>query len=135
MDRDFARFCALVLGFLAITLTAQAVDRTPEDECMRLHPEITSPVEMVACTSDLQGSQDALEVSYSTLGKQVFADRFPQLERAETAWLSFRDAQCEYNAGGYPGNTMNTSDVIYCKATMNRERAAELEADLKRWSR
>jgi hypothetical protein len=78
MDRDFARVCALVLGFSTITLTAQAVDKNPEDECMRLHPEITSPVEMVTCTSDLKGSQDVLEISYNALVKQVSADKLPQ---------------------------------------------------------
>jgi uncharacterized protein YecT (DUF1311 family) len=130
-----SRFYALVLGVLTITVTAQAVAKNPEDECMRLHPGITSPVEMVACASDLKGSREALETSYSALVKQVFADRLRQLEKAETAWLSFRDAQCEYNAGGSPGSTMNTSDVIGCTATMNRQRAAELRTDLKRWSR
>ncbi len=117
---------------LACVTTVHAAERT-EAECTHMHPEMTSPVEMAACTSDVAGSQQALDSAYNTLRQRIYASQIPVLETVEKSWLAYRDAQCEYNSGGYAGNTSSTSDIIACKADMNRARANELEGDLKRW--
>jgi uncharacterized protein YecT (DUF1311 family) len=120
----------LCLGLLAISSAARA-DEKDEDECMRLHPEITSPVEVVTCTSDIEGSRKRLNAAYVVLAKKVPANALTLLEKAQRSWLAYRIAQCDYNAGG--GGTGHSSDVIACTANMNRARAADLEDDLKRW--
>ena len=122
-------FC---LGLLAIGSAARA-DEKDEGECMRLHPEITSPVEVVTCTSDIEGSRKKLNAAYGALARKVPADALTLLEKAQRSWLAYRVAQCDYNAGGNIGSTGNSSDIIACTANMNRARATDLEDDLKRW--
>lgn len=112
------------MGF-APAANAQAQD---EEECLRLHPEIRSPVEMVACTWDVAGSERRLADAVDRLVRRVEPGRTPLLERAQGAWLAYRDAECSYEAGPVR-NTMSSSYVIACTADMNRARAAELDGE------
>ena len=100
---------------------------------MRLHPEITSPVEVATCSSDIEESRKRLNAAYGILARKVPADVLTLLEKAQRSWLAYRNAECDYSAGGNPGSTGNSSSIIICTADMNRARATELEDDLKRW--
>ena len=106
-----------------------------EDECARRQPGMTSPLEMVTCTSDIAGSQARLRNAYSTLAKRVGKRALPELAAAQRAWLAYRNAQCAFDAGEYAGSTMHYSSIITCTADMNRTRAAELVADFPRCGR
>ncbi len=135
---------ALSLTLLFVVASALAKEKD-EHTCFRLHPEITSPVEMVTCTSDLAGSREKLNHGYGALAKKLKSlssdsltktnDPVPLalLEKAQRTWLAYRVAQCEYESGGQM-NTTGSSAVIACTADMNRARATGLENDLRRWS-
>ena len=53
-------FVGQYFGILSVATAARADERT-EDECKKLHPEITSSVDTEYCTSDLDGSEMAMD--------------------------------------------------------------------------
>jgi len=120
--------------FLSSIVIAQVRD---EDECLKLHPQIESPVEMVTCTSDSEAAEENMQTAYRRLLQQLKAspsDRYynpvRQLRDAQEAWVRYRDAECRYQGGNE--NTAGTSNEIFCKADMNRERADALRAELEK---
>lgn len=108
---------------MASTAHAQVRD---EDECPRLQPSITSFIEIVTCTFDLPGSEQALSQSVNRHRAQLPAERRNALNEAQRAWSRRSDAQCWKGAEGPVGSTMHSSSVIACTADMNRERARYL---------
>jgi uncharacterized protein YecT (DUF1311 family) len=120
----------LSIGWLALAPAAQAEDKD-EDECLRLFPGIRSPVEMVRCTFDIEGSEERLRSAYVALQAQEGAEKAWALKKAQEAWAAYRKATCDYEAGGNPGSTGHSSDFIACTATMNITRADALERQLK----
>lgn len=113
---------------LALVGTAGRGQERNEDECLRLRPSIQSPVEMAACTFDIDGSNDSLRSAYEDLSARVRPEYRRSLKQAQKAWIAYRDAQCAYEARDHPG-TMGSSDVIACTAKMNRARAKYLRDD------
>ena len=122
------------IGLLTLGQAGHAQQRD-EDECLRLNPEIESPVEMVTCTSDLEGSKKALSEAYSALWTKVPPDSRKGLADAQREWLRYRKAYCRWEAGaGSPvGGTLISSAFVACVADLNRERAAYLRQDMTRW--
>ena len=119
---------------LALASTVGRGEERNEDECLRLHPGIRSPVEMATCSSDSSGSKRALDDALAELLAQVPAEYHAALDNAQRAWAVHRDAQCRWEAGGNPGSTGYSSAIIACTADMNRQRAKYLRDDLKdRW--
>lgn len=114
--------------FFASTANGQVRD---EDTCLRLHPDMQSPVEMARCTSDIEGSEQRLETAYSALQRRMEPGVRRTLQKAQKAWFAYRNAECAYGAGG--SGTARSSDIIFCTAEMNRARAKALEEDLARW--
>ena len=121
---------AMAFLALAVGTTSYAQVRS-EDECSRRRPSLTSPLEMVSCTFDLDGSQRLLEAALAQSRKAVPSEQRPLVTEAHRLWIAFRNAECARQAGGYPGNTMNSSDVVACTATMNRNRASQLRRELQ----
>jgi uncharacterized protein YecT (DUF1311 family) len=104
-----------------------------EDECVRLQPGITSPVQLAACTSDLEGSEQAVQKAVAELRSRIPLEGRPLLDEVQRTWMQHRNAQCRWEAGGEVGSTMNSSDVVGCVADMNRERATYLRDQLQRF--
>jgi uncharacterized protein YecT (DUF1311 family) len=89
---------------------------------------------MATCTSDLQGSKEALDAALGDLRAHVTGEYLNQLDQAQRTWTTYRDALCIWEASGSLGSTSQDADVIACTADMNRERAKYLKDDLKnRW--
>jgi uncharacterized protein YecT (DUF1311 family) len=123
-----------VFIFLAVLSSSSQAQVRQEDECVRLHPSMVSPVEMADCTSDLAGSEQTLANAFLDLRSQVPKEYQDALDASQLAWAKFRAAQCEWEAGGSPGSTDWSSSVIACTADLNRQRAKFLADDLKeRW--
>ncbi len=121
---------ALVAGLFCANAEAQV--RT-EQECARLHPGITSSVEYASCMYDSTQAEKALKTAFAKLWPHVHGESRNLLLKAEQAWLKNRDAQCAYEADGYPNNTAFSSSMMACVADANRARAKYLEDDIKRW--
>ena len=54
-----------------------------------------------------------------------------QLKEAQTAWLKYRDTNCEFVAGQYKGGTMRPMVHAICLADVTRNRTAELRTQIK----
>jgi uncharacterized protein YecT (DUF1311 family) len=52
------------------------------------------------------------------------------LEQAQRAWLTFRDADCHWNATAFYGGTQQSVLRISCLAVATRDRVEELRARL-----
>lgn len=87
--------------------------------------DVTSAVEMAACTSGLEASERALVDALRDLGELIPPTRLPLPENAQLAWTDYRDASCEWIGAGHSGGMQN-SLIVYCKADMNRARVLEL---------
>lgn len=128
------QFIIFVASAVAVSGSVAWSEERNEDECLRLQPGIASPVEMATCTSDLLGSKRAVADALANLRAHIPLENRNQLEKAQRAWLFYRDTRCSWEAGGNPGSTGNSAAVIACTADMNRERAKYLRDDLKdRW--
>lgn len=124
----FRRSVALLVLNLHSGASAQV---RSEDECSRMHPEIESPVEYAKCTSDSENAERAMREAYSELRSKVSGEYRVLLDKAQSTWIANRDAQCAFEAGGYPGNTGWSSAVVDCVASANRKRTEYLKDDLK----
>lgn len=130
----YAAFLFAAAFALGSSEQAEAARASSEEECGRRFPTGASSVQIAACTSDLSGSERAVEGAYAALRMRVPDEQRAALERAQDAWRKHRDAQCAWEAGGTAGSTGHSSAIIACTADMNRRRAAYLRSDLKeRW--
>ncbi|PZO89642.1 MAG: hypothetical protein DI623_09535 [Sphingomonas sanxanigenens] len=128
------QFIILLVLVIALSGSAAWGEERDEDDCLRLRPGIASSVEMATCTSDLSGSQQALADALANLRAHIPRERRNQLDKAQRAWLAYRDEHCLWEAGGNPGSTGYSAAVIACAADMNRERTKYLRDDLRdRW--
>lgn len=58
-----------------------------------------------------------------------------QLKEAQTAWLKYRDANCEFVGGQYKGGTMRPMVHAMCLADMTSSRTGELKVQINDRSR
>jgi len=54
-----------------------------------------------------------------------------QLKTAQTAWLKYRDANCEFVGDQYKGGTMRPMIAAICLADVTDNRTKELTAQMK----
>ena len=55
----------------------------------------------------------------------------PQLKNVQTAWLKYRDANCEFVADQYKSGTMRPMIAAICLADVTDNRTRELTAQMK----
>lgn len=94
-----------------------------------------SQVEIGSCVSDMEARVNAaIESSYSfamasakeldEVTGRVVAQ--PALERAQSAWVAFRDAQCEAVGASYGGGSGTGIAITSCRINLGRARVDEL---------
>jgi uncharacterized protein YecT (DUF1311 family) len=54
-----------------------------------------------------------------------------QLKEAQTTWLRYRDANCEFVADEYKGGSIRPLILASCLADMTRKRTSELKSQIK----
>ena len=54
-----------------------------------------------------------------------------ELKEAQTAWLKYRDANCDFVADQYKGGTIRPMIHGLCLAEMTRNRTTELRSQIK----
>ena len=99
--------------------------RTPADEdCGELPQQ-----PMNACTGAVAAALEReRERTERAVAAALDAERRPALAAAEAAWKSYRDAQCELEAAGFEGGSMQPTIRNGCVAGMTRRRLEELRA-------
>ncbi len=64
---------------------------------------------------------------YQQVLRQENRDGQARLKTAQLAWLKFRDAECEYEAGDYIGGTMRPMVAAFCLAAVTNERTKQFQ--------
>ena len=122
---------ALLLSCAALSAPAQR--RAAKDPCR----DPQSQAEMNMCAREKFKAADAeLNRVYSRLAS-LLADNEGQREKlkaAETAWLKYRDDNCEYEASFFDGGSMRPLILSSCFERMTKARAAELRGQIKEMS-
>jgi uncharacterized protein YecT (DUF1311 family) len=80
---------------------------------------------------DYQSADAVLNQVYPRLVAKLDNDEKAQLKEAQTAWLKYRDANCEFVADQFKGGTMRPMIYANCLADMTRKRTIELRTQIK----
>jgi uncharacterized protein YecT (DUF1311 family) len=95
---------------------------------------------MTACQAEEAKRADSLEIEQYGAARQALeskgaAVQVPLLDSAEQAWKSYRDAQCEAEAGLYAGGSAAPMMKVVCQGRMARSRTEELKQVYEEWAR
>ncbi len=95
-------------------------------------PNAESQAEMTMCWGRQYKAADAtLNQVYRQLVAKLNEEEKAQLKEAQTAWLKYRDANCEFVADQYKGGSMRPMIAAICLAEMTQHRTTELKTQIK----
>lgn len=116
----------LLLLLLAISVSAQKPGKT--DPCANPQTQI----EMTQCAAEAYKAADVvLNQVYQKLVAMLDADEKAQLKEAQTAWIKYRDANCDFVADQYKGGTIRPMIYAGCLADVTKKRTSELRDQIK----
>ena len=91
-----------------------------------------SQAEMNNCAGrEYKAADVALNQVYRQLVSMLNDEEKSQLKEAQTAWLKYRDTNCDFVADQYKGGSMRPMIFGYCLADMTRNRTTELKSQIK----
>jgi uncharacterized protein YecT (DUF1311 family) len=73
----------------------------------------------------------ALNRAYQQLVAKLDTEEKSQLKEAQTAWLKYRDTNCDFVADQYKGGSIRPTILGLCLADVTRNRTAELKTQIK----
>ena len=79
----------------------------------------------------LQASDRALNAAYAALANRVSGDGRPFLKDAESKWIAFRDAQCEFETLGSRGGSIHPSVRDLCAVDLTEAQTRRLNGQLR----
>jgi uncharacterized protein YecT (DUF1311 family) len=119
--------------FLSLLLAGSAVYGLPQqsknsDPCAGAE----SQGEMNICWGKKYKAADAkLNEAYRQLVAMLDDEQKAQLKEAQTAWLKYRDSNCEFVADEYKGGSMRPMIHAICLEEVTRNRTDELKSQIK----
>ena len=117
----------LVLLFSAAAITA-AYGQKKSEPCAAAQTQ----ADMTICWGNQYKAADAkLNQVYRQFTAKLDDEEKIQLKTAQTAWLKYRDANCEFVADQYKGGTMRPMIAAICLADVTDNRTKELTAQMK----
>ena len=118
-------FCS-TMWLAGISVSAQKQKKP--DPCA--NPQ--TQTEMTQCAADAYKAADAvLNQVYRQLVAKLDDDEKAQLKEAQTAWLKYRDTNCDFVADQYKGGTMRPMIYAGCLADVTKNRTSELREQIK----
>ena len=91
-----------------------------------------SQAEMNICAGKEYKEADVvLNQVYRQLIAKLDDEEKSQLKEAQTAWLKYRDSNCEFVADQYKGGSIRPMIHGLCLAEMTRNRTSELKQQIK----
>jgi uncharacterized protein YecT (DUF1311 family) len=126
---DIEKNIRIAIGMLVMLLTggaafSVAAQEKKPDPC----PDAQSQVEMNQCAGKAYKAADAeLNQVYQKLVAMLDEEEKAQLKNVETAWLKYRDANCEFAADQFKGGSIRPMIYAFCLADMTRNRTAEIK--------
>ena len=92
--------------------------------------------DMTQCAGKaFRAADDALNQVYRKLVALLDEEEKPQLKEAQTAWLKYRDTNCDFVADQFKGGTMRPMVNALCLADVTKNRTAELRTQIKERNR
>jgi len=91
-----------------------------------------SQAEMTICWGKQYKAADAtLNQVYKQLVAKLDDEEKAQLKEAQTAWLKYRDSNCDFVADQYKGGSMRPMIYAICLTDVTINRTAELKTQIK----
>ena len=88
--------------------------------------------EMNQCAGKAYKAADLeLNQVYQRLATRLDDGEKTQLKEAQTAWLKYRDSNCEFVADQFKGGSMRPMIYGYCLADVTKKRTSELKSQIK----
>jgi uncharacterized protein YecT (DUF1311 family) len=124
----------IAIGTMSLLLVACAgfsvagQKKESDDPC----PGAQSQAEMNQCAGKAYKAADAeLNQVYQKLVAMLDEEEKVQLKTVETAWLKYRDANCEFVADQYKGGSIRPMIHAFCLADMTKNRTTEIRNQIK----
>lgn len=108
----------------ALLLLTTTVVQASED-CR--DPVIQSAMNICAL-QEYKQADAALNAAYQQLVTRLDKAQLGRLKGAQRAWITFRDAQCRYEAGVYEGGSMAPLVHSSCLTQLTQQRTKDLNA-------
>ena len=94
--------------------------KSPKRPDHALNPQ--TQTEMTQCAADAYKAADkVLNQVYQQLVAKLDDEEKAQLKEAQTAWLKYRDTNCDFVADQYKGGTMRPDDLCGLPGRCNEE--------------
>ncbi len=119
---------------LALLLTLVAASGYIFGQGKKTQPcaDAQTQADMNICWGNQYKSADTqLNKTYQQLAALLEADEKAQLKNAETAWIKYRDANCDFVADQYKGGTIRPMIYAICLADVTNNRTTELKNQIK----
>jgi uncharacterized protein YecT (DUF1311 family) len=111
-----------LVAVLALQVAIAGLPRDPTEGC----DDKDGTVALSSCYTDRAAAwQTRLDAAYPATLRFVKGRQRRALQRAQAAWLTYRDATCAFY-GATPG-TVRAIQGAYCTLDLTRRRALELE--------
>ncbi|HUS12991.1 MAG TPA: lysozyme inhibitor LprI family protein [Pyrinomonadaceae bacterium] len=92
---------------------------------------VSSQSEMTICwRKEYKAADTRLNLVYRQLVSMLGEEEKLELKKAQTAWLKYRDANCEFAANQYKGGSMRPMIYAICLAEMSDNRTSELKSQI-----
>jgi uncharacterized protein YecT (DUF1311 family) len=118
-------FLPLIILLAAGSGFGQGTKKAP---CADAHTQ----AEMNICAGKEYKAADAtLNRVYQQLVAMLDAEAKAQLKEAQTAWIKYRDANCDFVGDQYKGGSIRPLIYGLCLADVTRNRTAELRTQIK----
>jgi uncharacterized protein YecT (DUF1311 family) len=129
MKRHKRTNTAILIFLLLLAATSIAGQkRTKPDPCAKAQAQL----EMTQCAAQQYKAADAvLNTVYQQLVAKLDDEEKAQLKEAQTAWLKYRDTNCEFVADQFKGGTIRPMIYAYCLADVTKNRTTELRNQIK----
>ena len=85
----------------------------------------------ICAGQEYKTADTALNRVYQQLVAKLESEEKDQLKQAQTAWIKYRDTNCEFVADQYKGGSIRPMIYGLCLADVTRNRTSELKAQIK----
>ncbi len=128
MRRITALLClSLALPWAAATAPATPAPNELPADCSKAETQR----QINACAyADFEHAQAAYAATFRDLSGGLDNAQRTLLRSAQTAWLQYRTAACDFEAAGVRGGSAEPMVRLQCQSRMTRERTAELRRHL-----
>ena len=117
-----------LLLFILTAFSALAQAQKQSEPCANAQTQ----ADMTICWGNQYKAADAkLNQVYRQFTAKLDDEEKTQLKTAQTAWLKYRDTNCEFVADQYKGGTMRPMIAAICLADVTGNRTRELTAQMK----